>query len=152
MRIFKRNNPLKTRIRKVQADLGYTPTQMSEALEVHISTVSKYLSGSREPDAATCLLLATLSRDPQDRQFFVKASGLALGQLAKLSAMLAESLGQPSGRQGYFAMEVPENLVTLVQDLVEYFQTPAETLSKREALFRSSIVDVLKEGKPDQKP
>jgi len=147
-----RATALKNRIRRILTDLGYTPTQAAQALEIHLSTVSKYLSGDREPDAAMCLLLAALARDPKDRQFFVKSSGLALGQLAKIFAMLAETFGQPSGRPGFVSIEVPENQLSLVHDLMEYFQTPAESISEREAIFRSSIAAVLKVRKHDAKP
>jgi hypothetical protein len=124
---------------------------MAEALEVHLSSVSKYLSGNREPDAGTCLLLATLARDPQDRQFFIDASGLSLGQLAKISSMLARNFDRSTGREGFCWIEVPETQVSYVKALIEYFQSPAESLSNREVAFRTAMAAVLKAGKRDRK-
>lgn len=102
------------RLEALIEDLGINDTELGRIIGADSpSTVGQAIRRNSKPQAATCLILAGLSRSHADRTFWIGASDLSPSQLK----LIAQAIGGAVAN---------DPLLLVIADILENPRTPAE--------------------------
>lgn len=76
------------KIESVLINLGITQSELARRLGLDQSLISRYLSGTQMPGVLGCLMLAGMSDNSDDRDYWLRESGLTSGQLNLISSAI----------------------------------------------------------------
>jgi transcriptional regulator with XRE-family HTH domain len=122
------------KIQELMAELGVNQSGLAKALDLTEGSVSFWVSGRSKPNPAVCLILAGLTKNEADLQFFVEASGLSLYQLS----LIYEVSGRSQGSTGN--PEIPVRLMPMVRALVDLYEHQGSPLIEK---FKGLLPEML---------
>jgi len=83
------------KIRKLLAEWKINQTELSHLLEVDQSTITKYMKGEREPERYLRLVIAGMTQDKEDRDWWIKYAEVTPKEEEALRIALAQSPQKP---------------------------------------------------------